>query len=214
MVTSYVCPELGQILRDRGSNCVCELGVCEKKGHKLCSPGLCNKKKAVLWEDIDKVYVSATKTYVYFVPASESIELNVVSTDGNTLSLGVSSAFRVGEEQKQLMWDVYGYVVSKVFDRQWKKLISDLEQGYTISFNSFDVTFESLRKSKMFGQEVIELSNIVDWQLYNAQLQIRFRDKKSRLKWTTLGGVGYIPNIHLAEAFLKYVIKDNQRVSQ
>jgi hypothetical protein len=109
---------------------------------------------------------------------------------------------------------VYGYVVSKVFDRQWKKLISDLEQGYTVSFNSFDVTFESLRKSKMFGQEVIELSNIVDWQLYNAQLQIRFRDKKNRLKWTTLGGVGYIPNIHLAEAFLKYVISDNQRVSQ
>jgi hypothetical protein len=213
-MVGYVCPDLGQILCDRGSNSICELGVCEKKKAKLYGPGLCYRRKAIFWNDIDKLFVSATKTYVYFIPASESIQLNVVGIDGTTLSLGVSSAFRVREEQKQLMSDVYGYVVSKVFDRQWKKLISDLEQGHTVSFNSFDVTFESLRKSKMFGQEVIELSNIVDWQLYNAQLQIRFRDKKNRLKWITLGGVGSIPNIHLAEAFLKYVISDNRRVSQ
>jgi hypothetical protein len=129
---AFECPELGEIVYDRGQFCICKLGICEKKRSKLCSPGVCKKKKNVLWDDIDKIHISALKTYVYFVPASESISLNLVNKDGSRLSLGVSSGVRLKQEEKNLMDKVYSYVVSQVFNRQWNELIAELSRGEAV----------------------------------------------------------------------------------
>lgn len=190
--------KLGVILGTHGNKHVCESGVRDKK-------------KTIVWDEIDTIYLDATKTTVNFIlPAGESINLHIVSTTGNRISLNVGAVFRVGNKDKNNFFNIYEFIVSKIIDRQWAKLISDIEEGKRVSFKSFDITSSAIYRKKFFGgYDVIELYRIVGYDFENGEFVILFADDKARLKRKKSGYVREIPNLHLAQTFLTTIAQNN-----
>jgi len=191
---------LGELLCAYGNKFVCENGICEKK-------------KTILWDEIDTIFLDGTKTTVNFIiPAGESINLRIFSTKGNKINLNIRAAFRMSGKDRDNFSDVYQFIISKIIDRQWTKLINDIKEGERVSFQSFDVTSSAIYRSKFFGgYETIELYRIAGCDISNGEFFIIFIDNKGRLKHKKTGDVRQIPNIHLVQTFLSTIGQNNLR---
>ena len=157
----------------------------------------------MFWEDIDRLFIFTNMTYVYYIPARENVEVNVIDTKGKVIKLGTSSWLNVKTQDRQAVSNVYDYVVSKIHERQWRRLMEDIGQEKRVSFNTFEVSSDTLYRKKAIGYEPIKISNIVDWQISNGNFYIEFLNDKGESKRKSLNRVGYIPNIHLVQELLK-----------
>ena len=189
--------KLGPILYTHGNKCVCEGGVFDNK-------------KSILWDEVDFLFLDASKTTINFVPAGETINVRIISTTNDEISLTQKAVFRIGHEDKGSFWNLYQFIVSKVIDRQWSKLIRDIEEGRKVTFRQFDITSSAIYQKKFFGgYNIIDLDRITGCDFAYGQLGINFVNDKGRLKNRSLGFVREIPNIHLAQAFLSSIARQN-----
>jgi len=177
----------------------------------ICEGGVCDNKKSILWDEVDVLFLEAWKTTVNFViPASEAMKVHIISTTKNKISFMQGAAFRMSGKDKSSFWALYQFIVSKVIDRQWSKLVSDIEKGKRVTFGQFDIASSAIYRQKFFGgHDIIDFNRIVGCDYANAQLVIDFVNDKSRLERKSLGYVSVIPNTHLAQAFLSSVARKN-----
>jgi ribosomal protein L33 len=188
---------LGSILYTHGTEQICEGGVCDDK-------------KSILWDEVDFLFLDASKTTVNFVPAGESMKVRVISTTTGEISFTQGAFFRIGSKDKSNFWNMYQFMVLKVIDRQWSKLLKEIGEGKRVTFTDFDVSSSAIYRKKFFGgYDVIELGRIAGCNFANGELFIDFVDDKRRLKRKSLGRVPEIPNIHLAQAFLSSIAQHN-----
>ena len=116
---------------------------------------------------------------------------------------------KIGSDSSSL-WTLYRFIVSKVIDRQWSKLVSDIENGKRVTFGEFDIGPAGVYRQKFFGGDhLIEFNRIAGCDYANAQFVIDFVNDKRRLERKSLGYVSVIPNVHLAHAFLSSVARKN-----
>lgn len=188
---------LGPILYTHGTKHICEGGVCDNK-------------KSILWDEVDRLFLNASKTTVNFVPAGETMKVRVISTTSDEISFEQDAMFRIGDKDKSNFWNLYQFIVSKVIDRQWSKLIRDIEERKTVPFGEFDISSSAIYRKKFFGgYDIISLDRIAGCHFANGELVIDFVDDKRRLKHKSLSSVPRIPNIHLAQAFLSSIAQQN-----
>jgi len=190
--------ELGPILYTHGKKHICEGGVCDNK-------------KSILWDEVDVLFLEASKTTVNFIiPASEAIKVDIISTTKDKISFTQGAVFRMSGKDKSNFWALYQFIVSKVIDRQWSKLVRDIEKGKRVTFGRFDITSSAIYREKFFGgHDIIDFNRIVGCDFAHGELVIDFFDDKSHLKRKSLGRVPEIPNIHLAQAFLSSIAQQN-----
>jgi len=190
--------ELGPILYTHGKKHICEGGVFDNK-------------KSIIWDEVDVLFLEASKATVSFIiPAYESIKVDIISTTKDKISFTQAAALRMGGKDKSDFWTLYQFIVSKVIDRQWSKLLSDIKKGKRVTFGQFDIASSAIYRQKFFGgHDIIEFNRIVGCDCANAQLVIDFVNNKNCLERKSLGYVSVIPNIHLAQAFLSSVARKN-----
>jgi len=191
-------PKLGKRLYELGNRYVCEGGIWEKK-------------KYILWDDIDTLYLEATKTTVEFIlPAGESITLQVRDKIGTKIDLKLGAMFRIGRNNKEDFMSVYQFIVSQIIDRQLEELLSSIKESRRVSFQSFDITSSAIYRKKLFGgYDIIELYRILGCDFDNGEFIIKFVDDKGHLKSKKSGYVREIPNLHLAQTFILLVAQNN-----
>lgn len=189
--------ELGPILYTQGKKHICEGGVRDNK-------------KSILWDDVDILFVEASKTTVFAIPASEGVKVHIISTTKNKISFVTGGFSLMIGEDKSSLWALYRFIVSKVIDRQWSKLLSDIENGKRVTFGQFDIGPSGVYREKFFGgHDIIDFNRIVGCDYANAQLVIDFVNDKGRVERKSLSYVSVIPNIHLAQAFLSSIARQN-----
>ena len=181
---------------------------------QICEGGICDKKIIILWDEIDTLFLEATKTTLNFVmPAGEEMKLQVVSKTGNRITLQTRGLFRIGGGDKDNFSNIHQFVVSKIIDRQCTKLISDIKEGKRVSFQSFDITSNAIYRKKFFGgYDIIESYRIVGCDLDNGEFIIVSIDNKGELNRKRSGQVSGIPNIHLAHTFLLSIAQHNLEI--
>ena len=188
---------LGPILYTHGTKNICEGGVCDNK-------------KSILWDEVDVLFLDASKTTVNFIPASETINVRIISTTKDEVSFTQDAIFRIGGKDKSNFWNLYQFIVLKVIDRQWSKLVRDIEEGKRVAFGRFDIISSAIYRKKFFGgYDIIDLGCIAGCDFANGEIVIDFVNDKGRLKRKSLGAVCEIPNIHLAQAFLSSIARQN-----
>ncbi len=189
--------ELGSILHTQGKKHICEGGVCDNK-------------KSILWDEVDILFVEASKTSVFAIPATEGVKVHVISTTKDKISFVTGGlSLKIGSDNSSL-WTLYRFIVSKVIDRQWSKLVSDIENGKRVSFGQFDIGPAGVHRQKFFGGEhIIDFNRIVSCDYAKGELLIEWLNEKGRLACRSLGYVSLIANVHLAQAFLSSVARKN-----
>ena len=176
----------------------------------LCEGGVCDKKKSILWDEVDSLFLDAWKFSVNFIPSGESINVRIKSTTNYVIKLEQRAAFRVGHKDKSNFWSLYQFIVSKVIDRQWSKLIRNIEEGKSVTFGRFNIDSYGVHTQKFFGGcDILAFNRITGCDFDYGQLVIDFVNDKGRLKRKSLGRVPEIPNIHLAQAFLSSIARQN-----
>jgi len=188
---------LGSVLHTQGNMNICEGGVYDKK-------------KSILWDEVDSLFLDAWKFSVNFIPSGESISVRIKSTTNYVIKLEQRAAFRVGHKDKSNFWSLYQFIVSKVIDRQWSKLIRNIEEGKSVTFERFNMDSSGVSRQKFFGgYDIIAFNRITGCDFAYGELVIDFINDKGRLKRKSLGRVPEIPNIHLAQAFLSLIARQN-----
>lgn len=189
--------ELGPVLYTQGNTHICEGGVYDNR-------------KSISWDEIDCLFLDASKTTVNFIPAGETMNVRVISTTGEEIRLTQDAIFRIGDKDKGNFWSLYQFIVTKVIDRQWSNLIRDIEEGKRVTFGRFDVSSSAVYRRKFFGgYDIIDLGRIAGCDFAYGELVIDFVNDKGRLKRKSLGPVREIPNIHLVEPFLSLMAQHN-----
>jgi len=193
--------ELGPVLYTHANKYICEGGVCADK-------------KSILWDEVEFLFLSAWKRTVnYVAPAGEGMEVRVISTTGDQISFEQDAMFRIGKKDKSDFWNLYQFIVSKVIDRQWSELVRDVEEGKRVTFGDFDITSSAIYRKKFFGgYDIIDLGRIAGCHFADGNLVIDFVDDKRRLKHKSLSSVPRIPNVHLAQAFLSLIARQNSGI--
>ena len=189
--------ELGPILYTQGKKHICEGGVCDSK-------------KSILWDEVDILFVEASKTSVFAIPATEGVKVHVISTTKDKISFVTGGlSLMIGSDNSSL-FTLYRFIVSRVIARQWSKLVSDIENGKRVTFREFDIGPAGLYRQKFFGGEhLIEFNRIRSCDYDQGELLIEWLNEKGRLECRSLGQVSIIPNVHLAQAFLSSVAQKN-----
>jgi hypothetical protein len=133
---------LGGLVCSLDNKYVCENGIYEKD--------FWGNKKTIIWDEVDRIFINATKTTLNFImPAGETMMLRVLSIEGNEINLSVNAIFRVGGKDKDGFFNIYQFIVSKIIDKQWAKLASDIKEGKRVSFQSFDITSEAIYRKNI-----------------------------------------------------------------
>jgi len=187
-------PTLGRIVYTHG-------------GINICEGGVCDNKKSILWDEVDVLFLNAWKTTINFIiPAGEGIKVRIIGTTGDEISFTQDAIFRIGDRDKSNFWNLYQFIVSKVIDRQWSKLVRDIKEGKRITFGEFDISSSAIYRKKFFGgYDIIGLDQVAGCHFANGELVIDLVDDKGRLRGKSLGSVSRIPNLHLAQAFLSLI---------
>lgn len=189
--------KLGPILYTQGKKLICEGGACDNK-------------KSILWDDVDILFVEASKTTVLAIPATEAVKVHVISTTKNKISFVTGGVSWMVGSDKSGLWTLYRFIVSRVIDRQWAKLASDIENGKRITFGQFDIGPARVYRQKFFGGDhLIDFHRIVSCDYAKGELLIEWLNEKGRLACRSLGQVPVIPNVHLVQAFLSSVAQKN-----
>jgi len=177
---------------------------------RVCEGGVCDNKKCILWDEVDILFLDASKTTVNFIPAGETMNVRVISTAHDEITFTQDALFRIGNKDKSSFWNLYQFIVSQVIERQWSKLVRDIEERKRVTFGDFDVSSSAIYRKKFFGgYDIIDLRLIAGCHFANGELVLDFVDDRGRLKCKSLGSVARIPNIHLAEAFLSSIARHN-----
>jgi len=188
---------LGKLIYTISSKYVCEFGILDKK-------------TSILWKEINELFLDGQRTSINYIPTGESIEINVVSITGGNIRLKQNALFRMGSKKKGSILGIYNFIVNRIIDRQMSELVTAIKNGNRISFNSFDITSNSLYRKKFFGgHDIIEFDRITGCDFYNGEFVIEFIDNNGCLKQKSSGHVADIPNIHLAQALLLSIAKSN-----
>jgi len=191
--------ELGSILCTHGNTHICERGVCDKN-------------KYILWDKVDSLFLDLSQLTLTSSPIGDSMEVRVVSTTESVIYLTHRDLFGIRRKAKASLWDSYQLIVSKVIDRQLTKLTTDIAEGKTFTFDHFHITSSAIYKKKFFrGYVTIDLSRVTNCFFHSGDFYVFFIDDRRREMAQYLGPVRGIPNIHLAQAFLKSVAQRNSR---
>ncbi len=176
----------------------------------ICEGGVCDNKKSILWDEVDFLFLDAWAQTMNGVPFGEDMQVRVTGTTGDTISFRQHAFTNIGDEDKSSFWSLYQFIVSQVIDRQWSKLVTDIEEGKRVSFGDFDISSSAIYRKKLFGRYVIiDLSRVAGSHFANGEFILDFIDDKRRPKQENLGTVSRIPNIHLAQFFLSSMAKRN-----
>jgi len=193
--------ELGPVLHTHGTSHICEGGVSDDR-------------KSILWDEVESLFLSAWKRTVnYIAPAGEGMEVRIVSMAGDKITFTQDAIFRIGNKDKSSFWDLYEFIVSRVIERQWSKLVKDIEERKRVTFGDFDISSSAIYRKKFFGgYDIIDLRLVAGCHFANGELVLDFVDDKGRVKCKALGNVARIPNIHLAEAFLSSIARKDSGI--
>ena len=192
--------KLGTILYEQANRFVCEQGICDKKN-------------SILWEAIEAIFVSAVKEYAIIIPKYEFVDIVIRNKKGKSITLKLQSIGRVSKKKKESLFDAYGFIISKVIDRQLRELTEDIRRGKRVRFGSFDVTTNAIYRKKLFGgHDIIEIHRIVGCNIENGEFIIELIDDNGRSKRKKSGYVYEIPNIHLAQTFMLSIAEKNLEV--
>lgn len=187
----------------------------EQANRFVCEQGICDKKNSILWEDIEAIVVSAVKEYAIIIPKYEFVDIVIRSKTGKSITLKLQSIGRVSAKKKESLFDAYGFIISKVIDRQLRELTEDIRRGKRVSFGSFDITTNAIYRKKLFGgHDIIEIQRIVGCSIENGEFIIELIDDNGRLKRKKSGYVYEIQNIHLAQTFISLVAQENLKTSK
>jgi hypothetical protein len=193
-------PELGSVLYTHDTMNICEGGISDGD-------------MTILWEDVDSLFWGAdAHTLVLVVvpiPTHESQNIRVVSIEGDEILLTQTSAGRIDREKQESFWNLYLFMVSKIMNRQWLELGKALEKGERVSFNSFDVTSNAIYRKRFRGYDKIDLHRVVDYSIDSGQVSVKFVDERGRQRNVGCGPVNLVPNVHLAQAFLSSIARQN-----
>ena len=176
----------------------------------ICEGGVCDKKKSILWDDVDRLFLDGWKLSVNFLPAGESIRIRVLSTTNHEIDFRQKGLFRLGRKAQGNFSNLYEFIVSKIIDRQWSKLTNNIAEGRNVSFDQFHVSSSAIYRKKFFrGYHTIDLHRVAGCHFDSGQFVVDFIDDKGRRKCQFLGPVSEIPNIHLAQTFLTSIARQN-----
>jgi len=174
----------------------------------ICERGVSDNWTSILWEEIDSIFVDATE----LIPYGEGITVRVVSTKGDDISFTQEGFLKIRDEDKGDFFNLYEFIVSKVIDRQWSRLVRDIEEDKKVTFGPFSVFSSAICQEKFFGgYNSIGLNRITGCHFDNGELFIDFVDDKRRPKHKKLGLVSEIPNIHLVKALASSMARKNSR---
>lgn len=194
---------LGIIVHQHGNECICEQGI-----H--------NRDRSIRWDDIKDLRVSGQKTTssLLGVPlgtSSENMKIEIIDYQNIKISISNWNILgAIGTEKKEQFNDIYAYVISKIIDRQWKLLTTELSEGREVSFKDFIFTPDGVRFKKLFGgYDTIKLERIYGCYIGGGESYALFVDEKNKIEQRFLGYTKDTPNIHLVRMYLNHIGKRN-----
>lgn len=141
---------LGNVLYERKRDYICELGVCDQK-------------KTILWNDIKDVRVSSFELMINAIPTGVEMTISITDFRDREISIDIKRSFfdLTGRKQRKMASTLMNFIISKIFDRQWNWLLTELRSNRRVSFNTFEITPHTLYNKKLFGgYDTIELNRI------------------------------------------------------
>ena len=196
--------QLGELLLDGGS-------------WRLYHNGVASRGKSIPWTNVEEIYISGSVTSVEFMPAGEKQSIKIVDSYKNSIKITLSSFFRMSEAKKQEFADVYTFILQNVGDRQWTEFLERLANGQRISFKALDISrdaFYCVKGSKKLfgfalGYDRIEIPSLIGCNIRNGIFYIQYLQPNGRPKDKYIDYVEDIPNIHIVQAFVKEMSKQN-----
>lgn len=174
--------------------------------------GIATQSKYILWENVEEVYISGSIATVRFiipvVPGGEKRTLTIVDSSKNRIKVNMSGFFRMSYINKQNFSDIYAFILRNIVERQREQFLQCIENGQKISFNTFEIGHDGIYCTKFFGgHQKIKLSDIIGCDIRNGNFYIQYRDINGAEAEKNMYLVENIPNIHIAQMFIKEINK-------
>lgn len=181
------------------------------QGKTFYENGIRQKDTTFLWDDIKTVYYEATQHFEVIIPTHATMEIRIKNYSGNGMLFYSASLITIGGRKKEEIKDVYTFIISKIFDRQYQELIHSIENGERVSFGDFEISQHSVYRKKLFGgYDIIDSNRIAGCSFDNGEFVIEYIDDNRRIKKKKCGYVRNIPNLHLARYHLLSLAEKNK----
>jgi hypothetical protein len=188
-----------------------ELGAVLWRGRtiRVCEKGISDGKKTILWDKVYRLFLDATKIKVRFLPATSLMSLRIFDQYSRKINLVVDTLPRKGADGRNDFMMLYKMVIARVMERQRAGLTSKLKEGRTVSFDIFDLTPNRIERKSILGSYTIALSHVTGCRFERGDFVIDFIDDTGHVKQQKLGKANRIPNVHLVQAFLQSIARNN-----
>jgi hypothetical protein len=182
-----------------------------EKNLSIHSNGIVYKGDYLLWDDIGNIYVGGSKTSINGIPTAENRTILLVNGSlTHSIEISLSSVFRMQKEKNQLFAKIYSLILEKTSERQWIQFIDKLRTGTRFTYEEFDMTQEALYFRKFWGGEnKVDTNLIKGCALSQGMFVIFYQEPNKKMKNKNAGGVGGIPNIHILQAYINAISKNN-----
>jgi len=183
--------QLGTIIYEHDNNYVCEHGTYDSK-----------RDIKIAWHDISILFIGATREAEPRTSRASPVNIAIQSSNRGKIRMTLQSVYKIGEREKSL-WETYDFIVSKILERQWTKLASEIKNGNRVSFNRFEVSLNYFYFKKSFGRrDRIKITAVSGCRIEKNELILQYVDDNGRLRNRKCGFVYEIPNFHLARVFI------------
>jgi len=188
--------------------------VYEIKKLRICELGVCDNKKSILWNDVKDLTVSGQIVRVNLMLADDRTMIGITDFRDRSILIDIGRGFLdlTGRKKARTVSNIARFITSKIFDRQWNWFMEELRSNRPVSFGSFEVTSDNLRKKRIHGgYAIIELGSITGWEISNGWIYVSHLNDQGKEKVKTLGMVIGTTNLHLIASFLDTLIHQNRK---
>jgi len=172
--------------------------------------GIAHKNKYILWENVEKIYISGSiNTINSIIPSGEHRELRIVDINNKEIDFSFNGVFRMRSEDKEQFSACYSLILQKVTHRQWTQFIHKLQNGERHSYRGFEIAQDAFYFHKSFGgYDKKDIAYIIGCSMNAGAFYIHYQEPYKKPKAKFVGSIAGIPNVHLVQSYINMIMKD------
>lgn len=178
----------------------------------ICESGVYDKNKFISYVCISHILVEAKGFSAYGSDVLEVFRFWVCGENKTNIHFDVYTSTKTRESDLKPILGGQEFIVSQIFERQWSKMMADIESGLHVVFGNFSFSKSCISIKSFFGSFKLSLSQVIGWHIQKGQIVVIYYDKNMELKQKSMGFINEIPNIHLAQSFLQSLADTNKKL--
>jgi hypothetical protein len=178
--------------------------------------GIAHKNQYILWENVEKIYISGSiNTINFIIPSGEHRELRIVDVNNNEIDFSFNGIFRMRNADKEQFNSFYSLILQKVTPRQWTQFLHKLQNEERHSYRGFEIAQDAFYFHKFGGYDKKDIAFIKGWSMNAGAFYIHYQEPYKKPKAKFVGSIAGIPNVHLVQSYINMITKDrNLKLTQ